>query len=52
MGNFSTNERRAEIIQILNQNNKVMISELCEKYGLSEVTIRKDLENLKSAICS
>jgi len=47
MGNFSTNERRAEIIQILNQNNKVMISELCEKYGLSEVTIRKDLENLK-----
>lgn len=47
MENYSTNERRAEIIQILNQKNRVMIAELCERYGLSEVTIRKDLEILK-----
>lgn len=47
MAYFSTNERRADIIQILNQKNRVMISELCEKYGLSEVSIRKDLEILK-----
>lgn len=47
MENYSTNERRADIIQILNQKNRVMISELCERYGLSEVTIRKDLEILK-----
>lgn len=45
---FSTNERRADIIQMLNQKNRVMVSELCDKYGLSEVTIRKDLENLKN----
>lgn len=47
MENYSTNERRADIIQILNQKNRVMIAELCERYGLSEVTIRKDLEILK-----
>lgn len=47
MENYSTNERRSDIIQILNQKNRVMISELCERYGLSEVTIRKDLEILK-----
>jgi len=45
---FSTNERRADIIQMLNQKNRVMVSELCDKYGLSEVAIRKDLENLKN----
>lgn len=47
MENYSTNERRADIIQILNTKNRVMISELCERYGLSEVSIRKDLEILK-----
>lgn len=47
MENYSTNERRADIIQILNQKNRVMIAELCERYGLSEVTLRKDLEILK-----
>lgn len=47
MEDYSTNERRADIIQILNQKNRVMIAELCERYGLSEVTIRKDLEILK-----
>lgn len=45
---FSTRERRADILQMLNQKEKVMISEFCEKYGLSEVTIRKDLEILKN----
>ena len=48
MENYSTNERRADILQILNQNNRVTVNELCEKYGLSEVTIRKDLEILKN----
>lgn len=47
MENYSTNERRADILQILNQKDRIMISELCERYGLSEVTIRKDLEILK-----
>lgn len=44
---FSTKERRADMLQMLNQKEKVMIVEFCEKYGLSEVTIRKDLEVLK-----
>jgi DeoR/GlpR family transcriptional regulator of sugar metabolism len=48
MENYSTNERRADILQLLNQNNRVTVNELCEKYGLSEVTIRKDLEILKN----
>lgn len=48
MENYSTNERRADILQILNQNNRVTVNELCDKYGLSEVTIRKDLEILKN----
>lgn len=48
MGNYTTNERRADIIQLINQNNRVMVNELSEKYGLSEVTIRKDLEVLKN----
>ncbi len=45
---YSTRERRADILQMLNQKERVMISEFCEKYGLSEVTIRKDLEILKN----
>lgn|GEM_PF-6451755 len=47
MENYSTQERRADIIHILNQKNRVMISELCERYGLSEVTIRKRSGNFK-----
>ena len=45
---YSTKERRADMLRMLNGKEKVMISEFCEKYGLSEVTIRKDLENLKN----
>lgn len=45
---FSTKERRADMLHMLNQKEKVMISEFCEKYKLSEVTIRKDLEILKN----
>ena len=47
MENFTTNERRADILQLLNQKNRVMVDELSKKYDLSEVTIRKDLEALK-----
>src|SRR5690554_128906 len=47
MENFSTNERRADIIQLINQHNRVTVEELCKRYSLSEVTIRKDLEVLK-----
>lgn len=48
MENYSTNERRADIIQILAQKDRITVSELSQRYGLSEVTIRKDLEILKN----
>ena len=46
--NLSTEERREEIIGIIQEKGKVKVSELSEKYGISEVSIRKDLEILEA----
>lgn len=46
--NISTEERREEIITIIQENGKVKVSELSERYGISEVSIRKDLELLEA----
>ncbi len=46
--NISTEERREEIIAIIQENGKVKVSELSERYGISEVSIRKDLELLEA----
>ena len=46
--NVSTEERREEIITIIQEKGKVKVSELSEKYGISEVSIRKDLELLEA----
>ena len=46
--NISTEERREEIIGIIQENGKVKVSELSERYGISEVSIRKDLELLEA----
>ena len=46
--NISTEERREEIISIIQENGKVKVSELSERYGISEVSIRKDLELLEA----
>ncbi len=43
----STRERRARILQELKEKPKVHVSELSEKFAVSEVTIRKDLNELK-----
>lgn len=43
----SARERRALILQELKEQPKVNVSELSEKFGVSEVTIRKDLNELK-----
>ncbi|MBE6537560.1 MAG: DeoR/GlpR transcriptional regulator [Ruminococcaceae bacterium] len=45
---ISTEERREEIISIIQENGKVKVSELSERYGISEVSIRKDLELLEA----
>lgn len=42
-----TKERRARILQELEYNSKVLVTSLSEKLNVSEVTIRKDLNELK-----
>lgn len=41
-------ERRNEILQKLMLDGKVVVSELAEKYGVTEETIRRDLERLEA----
>lgn len=43
----SSTGRRSAILQILKQNSNISVSELSVKFGVSEVTIRKDLNLLK-----
>lgn len=44
----SSTGRRSAILQILKQNSQISVIELSQKFGVSEVTIRKDLNLLKS----
>ena len=44
-----TQERRAMILQLIQQNNRVSIGELQEKFGISEVSLRKDLNIMHNA---
>ena len=44
---LSTEQRREDIISIIHSKGKVRVSELSEKYGISDVSIRKDLEFLE-----
>ena len=41
-------ERRNEILQLLMVEGKVVVSELAEKYSVTEETIRRDLEKLEA----
>lgn len=43
----SSTGRRSAILQILKQNSNISVNELSKKFGVSEVTIRKDLNLLK-----
>ena len=40
-------ERINEIRRLIIENGRVLVSELCEKYQVSDVTIRKDLQMLQ-----
>ena len=43
-------ERHLEILDIVNERERISVQELSEKLGLSVVTIRKDLEELESDV--
>ena len=43
----SSTGRRSAILQLLKQNSNISVTELSKKFGVSEVTIRKDLNLLK-----
>ena len=43
----SSSGRRSAILQMLKQNFNISVSELSARFGVSEVTIRKDLNLLK-----
>ena len=40
-------ERRSEILRLLQSNQSVLVSELAKQYGVTEETIRRDLERLE-----
>lgn len=44
---ISAEQRREEIVATVRANGKVRVAELSEQYGVSEVSIRKDLEILE-----
>ncbi len=41
-------QRRNEIIEMIARNGSVRIADICKAYGVSEVTVRSDLEYLES----
>lgn len=45
---LSTEERREQIISLIRENGRVKVAELSKRYGISEVSIRKDLEVLEA----
>ncbi|MBQ8321970.1 MAG: DeoR/GlpR transcriptional regulator [Clostridia bacterium] len=45
---LTTEERRERIAADIHKNGKIRVSDLSEEYGISEVTIRKDLEALEA----
>lgn len=42
----STRERHAQIIRLLSERQEISVTELSKQFGISEVTIRKDLTTL------
>jgi DeoR/GlpR family transcriptional regulator of sugar metabolism len=46
---ISGKERQNKILQWINQQNRISISEVCEYYAVSEATARRDLEALSAS---
>lgn len=45
---YTTEARREKIIAKIHESGRIKVTELSEEYGISEVTIRKDLEALEA----
>ena len=45
---YNVDQRKAKIIELLNENGEVKVSALSKMFGISEVTIRFDLEALEN----
>lgn len=45
----SIDERRAMIVEEVNRRSSIQVSDICERFGVSEVTARNDLDNLEKA---
>ena len=45
---ITTEQRRTQILDTLKANGRVRVSELSQQYGISEVSIRNDLEALEA----
>ena len=41
-------KRTNKILELLTQKNKIEVSQLSEKLGVSQVTVRKDLDELEN----
>ena len=48
MSELTLIERRQKILDLLHENNKVVVSQLSEMFGVSEVCIRNDLTELEA----
>ncbi len=46
--NIAVEQRRSEIIELIQRNGSVRVAELSKMYSISEVTVRSDLEYLES----
>lgn len=45
---ISIDERRAMIVEEVNRRSSIQVSDICEQFGVSEVTARNDLATLES----
>jgi len=43
---FSGTERQNQILQLITRNQRISVTEVCETFGVSEATARRDLEAL------
>lgn len=46
---ITVDERRAMIVEEVNRRTSLQVSDVCERFGVSEVTARNDLDKLESA---
>jgi DNA-binding transcriptional ArsR family regulator len=50
MAEFGEHERQQEVLRLLDGAGRVSVQELASRFGVSLVTVRKDLEALETAV--